>query len=246
MKAATLALEETGAARPTADLIGLYRNFGGPNVLDNIFLRIDAGSFVALLGKSGSGKSTMLRLLLGLDKPSGGEIHVTDRRAVVFQEPRLVPWMPVLRNVTLGLRTPNPETAALQALEEVGLTHRIKAWPLTLSGGEAQRVALARALVRRPELMLLDEPFAALDALTRIKMQGLVMDLWRAHHPSILFVTHDVEEAILLADRVLVLDRGRISLDVTLDLPRPRRLSDTRFDRYRRTFLSALGVDPDL
>lgn len=233
-------------ACPSAHLKNIEKTFGGASVLDNISLEIAGGSFVALLGKSGSGKSTLLRLLLGLDKPSGGELAVTDRRAVVFQEPRLIPWMSVLKNVTLGLRTSNREAAARQALEEVDLSHRVDAWPLTLSGGEAQRVALARSLVRRPELMLLDEPFAALDALTRLKMQGLVMELWRAHRPSVLFVTHDVEEAIVLADRVLVLDRGRISIDVDIDLPRPRRYSDARFEDYRRMFLSALGVEPDL
>ena len=198
---------------PVVQVSNLVRSFGkGPNVLDGLDLTIRAGEFVALLGRSGSGKSTLLRTLAGLDAAPAGTVTVPAERAVVFQEPRLIPWKTVWANVALGLRTADAQEQAVAALTEVGLGHRLEAWPLTLSGGEAQRAALARALVREPKLLLLDEPFAALDALTRLKTQKLVASLWRAHRPAVLLVTHDVDEALLLADRVLVLDQGRIAL----------------------------------
>jgi sulfonate transport system ATP-binding protein len=162
---------------------------------------------------------------------------------VVFQEPRLLPWKRVWRNVALGLNAAAPREKAEAALREVGLAHRLDAWPVTLSGGEAQRAALARALVRAPRLLLLDEPFAALDALTRIKMHGLVTELWRAHAPTTLIVTHDVDEAVLLADRALVLDRGRIAADIAIDLPRPRRHAHPQFAALRARLLGELGVE---
>ena len=197
---------------------------------------------MALLGRSGSGKSTLLRTLAGLDAAPEGVLTVPAAHAVVFQEPRLLPWKRVWQNVTLGLRQRDARSRAEAALAEVGLGHRLKAWPLTLSGGEAQRAALARALVRAPQLLLLDEPFAALDALTRLKMQGLVGELWKAHRPAVLLVTHDVDEALLLADRVLVLDQGRIGLDAEVNLPRPRRHSAPGFEALRARLLEALGV----
>lgn len=230
---------------PVVDIKGLVRSFGGPNILDRLDLRIGAGDFVALLGRSGSGKSTLLRTLAGLDPVTEGKVVVPTERAVVFQEPRLLPWKRVWRNVTLGLRAPDAKDKALAALAEVGLAHRVDAWPLTLSGGEAQRTALARALVRQPQLLLLDEPFAALDALTRLKMQGLVGDLWRAHRPAVLLVTHDVDEALLLADRAVVLDEGRIAADIAIDLERPRRHADPRFMALRQRLLCELGVDEE-
>jgi sulfonate transport system ATP-binding protein len=153
--------------------------------------------------------------------------------------------MKVWRNVVIGQVSAGSREAAVEALAEVGLADHADAWPGTLSGGEAQRVALARALVRQPQLLLLDEPFAALDALTRLKMQALVAELCARHRPGVLLVTHDVEEAVLLADRVLVLTRGRVSLDVTIDLPRPRRIGGPAFDAYRDRFMAELGVlDP--
>jgi sulfonate transport system ATP-binding protein len=161
----------------------------------------------------------------------------------VFQEPRLLPWKSVWRNVALGLGGADVRGRAEAALQEVGLSHRVDAWPLTLSGGEAQRTALARALVREPRLLLLDEPFASLDALTRMKMQGLVGSLWQAHRPAILLVTHDVDEALLLADRVLVLADGRIATDIPITLDRPRRHGDPGFIRLRSRLLADLGVD---
>ncbi len=221
---------------------GLTRRFGDDTVLDHLDLGIAPGEFVALLGRSGSGKSTLLRTLAGLDPVEQGDVAVPSRRAVVFQDPRLLPWKRVWRNVALGLDDPDPKARALAALSEVELAHRADAWPLTLSGGEAQRAGLARALVRAPELLLLDEPFAALDALTRLRMQVLVSRLWTAHKPAVLLVTHDVDEAVLLADRALVLEHGRITAGTRIDIPRPRRPSSPGFAGIRTTLLAALGV----
>ena len=219
------------------------RQFGGQRILDGLDLEIGAGQFVALLGRSGSGKTTLLRALAGLDRIDGGQLQVPEARAAVFQEPRLMPWKRAWRNVSLGLRGANPEARAQAAMAEVGLQHRLLAWPGTLSGGEAQRVALARALVREPKLLLLDEPFAALDALTRIRMQQLVLELWRKHEPAVLLVTHDVDEAVLLADRVLVLDQGRIVEDLHIAQPRPREIATRRLQEIRRHLLGLLGVE---
>jgi sulfonate transport system ATP-binding protein len=231
---------------PVVQVSTLVRSFGrGPNILDGLDLTIRAGEFVALLGRSGSGKSTLLRTLAGLDEAPAGTVTVPAERAVVFQEPRLVPWKKVWANVALGLRTLDARERAVAALSEVGLSHRLEAWPLTLSGGEAQRAALARALVREPKLLLLDEPFAALDALTRLKTQGLVASLWRAHRPAVLLVTHDVDEALLLADRVLVLDQGRIGFDLHVNLERPRRHAQPAFATLRSRLLRELGVEDE-
>jgi sulfonate transport system ATP-binding protein len=217
--------------------------FGDNVVLDGLSLQVRAGEFVAMLGRSGSGKSTFLRALGALDGDFGGEVRVPGRRAIVFQDPRLLPWQRVLTNVTVGL----PATAAVRdqakvALGEVSLADKTKVWPRTLSGGEAQRVALARALVREPELLLLDEPFGALDALTRIKMHALLLALCRRHKPAVLLVTHDVDEAILLADRVIVLTDGAISLDVEVSVPTPRVRDSPEFASLRRRLLGELGV----
>ena len=225
---------------------GARRVFDGRVVLAGADLDIAPGEFVALLGASGSGKSTLLRAVAGLDRGATGRFRVPDRRAIVFQENRLMPWSRVWRNVTLGLRGPDLRGRALRALTEVGLAARADAWPRTLSGGESQRVALARALVRTPELLLLDEPFGALDALTRIKAQALVAKLWTDHRPAVLLVTHDVEEALLLADRALVLRDGRIAEEFRVDVPRPRALDHPRLLTLRRALLSALGVNADL
>jgi sulfonate transport system ATP-binding protein len=224
---------------------GLTREFGTNSVLRNLDLQLRPGEFTALLGRSGSGKSTLLRTLAGLDAAPEGTVTVPAARAVVFQEPRLLPWKRVWQNVALGLRVKDARKRAEEALEEVGLGHRLKAWPLTLSGGEAQRAALARALVRSPKLLLLDEPFAALDALTRLRMQAMVAALWQAHQPAVLLVTHDVDEAVLLADRILLLDHGRIALDLTVELPRPRRHGAPGFNALRAKLLDALGVRED-
>jgi sulfonate transport system ATP-binding protein len=225
---------------------GLTQTFGENRILTELDLDIAPGEFIALLGRSGSGKTTLLRLLAGLDEPTAGELNVAQPRAVVFQDSRLLPWKRTWENVVLGLPQAGARERALAALAEVGLSHRGDAWPLTLSGGEAQRAALARALVREPALLLLDEPFASLDALTRMRMHVLVEGLWRRHRPAVLLVTHDVDEAILLADRILVLDGGQIALDVPVGLSRPRSPAYVGFYDLRRALLTALGVEtPD-
>jgi sulfonate transport system ATP-binding protein len=226
---------------------GLHRAFGPQLVLDDLELDIADGEFVAMLGRSGSGKSTLLRALAGLDDQVTGSVVVPRSRAVVFQNPRLLPWRRALATVTFALRDGGPDTPSRTArgraaLAEVGLSDKEHSWPLSLSGGEAQRVSLARALVREPDLLLLDEPFGALDALTRLKMYGLLHELWSRRHMAVLHVTHDVDEAILLADRVVVLSGGRVSLDRRVDLPFPRSRGDNGFDDLRRTLLAELGV----
>jgi sulfonate transport system ATP-binding protein len=199
------------------DLAAAEKSFGSRVIFDGIDLTVAPGEFVALLGASGSGKTTLLRVLLGLDKLDGGNGRVATPRSVVFQEPRLIPSQKVWRNVLLGVaRGSAGKERALAALDEVGLRDHADAWPATLSGGEAQRVALARALIREPRLLLLDEPFAALDALTRLKMQALVKQLCDRHEPGVLLVTHDVDEAVRLADRVLVLKEGALTLDIAV------------------------------
>jgi sulfonate transport system ATP-binding protein len=219
------------------------RTFNGRAVLDGINLTIPAGEFVALLGRSGTGKSTLLKAMAGLDSGYDGNLLVPDDRAVVFQEPRLLPWARVLPNVALGLRGADATARARAALVEVGLERHTRAWPVTLSGGEAQRVALARALVREPALLLLDEPFGALDALTRLRMHALLADLCRRHHPAVLLVTHDVDEAVALADRILILDGGRITVDRAVELPSPRGRDDPAATALRHELLTQLGVD---
>ncbi len=229
---------------PAVSLRGVTRAFGDRRVLRGLDLDIAAGEFVALLGASGSGKSTLLRVMAGLDREANGSVSVPDRRAVVYQEHRLLPWKRVAANVELGLPGPRDarRSAAIAALAEVGMADHASAWPLTLSGGEAQRVALARALVRRPDLLLLDEPFASIDALTRLRAQALVARLWSEHHPAVLLVTHDVEEALLLADRVAVLDDGRVAHDLVVPMSRPRDIDTPHFADLRRTLLAHLGV----
>ncbi len=240
LPAASPAGEPTARAA-TVEVSGLRRAFGARVVLDALDLTIQPGEFVALLGRSGSGKSTLLRVLAGLDAAATGEHVVRGAVGVAFQEPRLLPWKRVRANVALGLDRPDRVQAADLALAEVGLADRADAWPLTLSGGEAQRVALARALVRGPDLLLLDEPFSALDALTRLAAHELVLDLWERRRPAVLLVTHDVDEAISLADRVLVLAEGRVSHASQVSSPRPRRV-DNEFVALRTHLLAALGV----
>lgn len=221
---------------------GLSRSFGGRQVIDNLDLTIRPGEFVALLGASGCGKSTLLRILGDLDPEFSGDVTVPARRAIAFQAPRLMPWKRVWTNVLLGLPGRPDRARAQRALDEVGIGHRADQWPKVLSGGEAQRASLARALVREPDLLLLDEPFAALDALTRLKAQALVAELWQRHGCAVLLVTHDVEEAVLLADRVLVMKDGVIAHQQDIDLPRPRDVADPEFARLRGDLLNWLGV----
>jgi sulfonate transport system ATP-binding protein len=235
----------TVLSTPAVRVRGLSRSFGQDQVLSDLDLDIAPGEFVALIGRSGSGKSTLLRALAGLDREITGDLHVDGTVAIAFQEPRLVPWKRVSDNVGLGLRSSDPKARAADALAEVGLTDRAQAWPLTLSGGEAQRASLARALVRDPSLLLLDEPFSALDALTRMAMHRLVLTLWESHRPAVLLVTHDVDEALTLADRVLVLTDGQIGLGCEVTADRPRDRDDPDLTSLRTRLLAELGVDKE-
>ncbi|EOZ9250434.1 aliphatic sulfonates ABC transporter ATP-binding protein [Escherichia coli] len=204
-------------------------------VLNQLDLHIPAGQFVAVVGRSGGGKSTLLRLLAGLETPTAGDVlagttplaEIQDDTRMMFQDARLLPWKSVIDNVGLGLKG-QWRDAARQALAAVGLENRAGEWPAALSGGQKQRVALARALIHRPGLLLLDEPLGALDALTRLEMQDLIVSLWQEHGFTVLLVTHDVSEAVAMADRVLLIEEGKIGLDLTVDIPRPRRLGSVR------------------
>ncbi|MFE4819464.1 ABC transporter ATP-binding protein [Streptomyces sp. NPDC056704] len=220
----------------------VVRRFGDRVVLDQLDLTIADEELVVLLGPSGCGKSTLLRLFAGLDRPDGGRVEVPARRAIVFQADRLLPWQRVLRNVTLGLHGPDADQRALDVLAEVGLSGREKAWPKELSGGEAQRVSLARALVSEPELVLLDEPFASLDAITRLRMHDLVRALRSKHHAAMLLVTHDVDEAIALADRVVVMSNGRIGTSHLVELSAADREASVAREELRSALLKDLGL----
>ncbi len=221
---------------------GVSQSFSGRTILSNLDLTIGQGEFVALVGASGSGKTTLMRLLSGLQVPDAGEILVPQKCTTVFQEPRLVQSSRVWENVVIGMqKSSSTKDLALKALEEVGLVDQAHAWPAILSGGEAQRVAIARALVRRPQLLLLDEPLGALDALTRLTMQSLLSTLCTKYQPATLLVTHDVDEALLLADRVLVLKNGTIASEVIVASPRPRSGSK-ELEIQRLMILSLLGV----
>jgi sulfonate transport system ATP-binding protein len=226
-------VSSTGVA---VTLRGVTKAFGAHRVLHGIDLDIAPGEFVAIVGRSGCGKSTLLRLIAGLDTPTAGSIAI-DRQAagwrdhvrLMFQEPRLLPWQRVVANVEVGLthaRDRRPQAEA--TLVQVGLAGREHDWPSVLSGGQKQRVALARALVSHPRLLALDEPLGALDALTRIEMQDLIETVWQDKGFTAIVVTHDVSEAVALADRILVLEDGMVAMDVPVALPRPRRRGDLR------------------
>jgi sulfonate transport system ATP-binding protein len=213
---------------------GLRKSFGTNEVLRGIDLHIPAGQSVAIVGKSGCGKSTLLRLIAGLEQPSAGSIEFGDHEGntrdhvrVMFQEPRLLPWARVLSNVEVGLgrdrHSSDAKIRADEALKEVGLDDKRGQWPSVLSGGQKQRVALARALVSHPRVLAFDEPLGALDALTRISMQRLLERVWRDQGFTAILVTHDVSEAVALADRVLVIEEGRVAHDISVDLARPRQ-----------------------
>jgi sulfonate transport system ATP-binding protein len=210
--------------------------FGGRTVLENFDIEISAGEFVAIVGRSGCGKSTLLRSVVGLETPQTGTIivgNVVEHNGkpdvrVMFQDSRLLPWRRILPNVMLGL-DPALIPQARKVLAQVGLAERANDWPATLSGGQRQRVALARALVHDPNLLLLDEPLGSLDALTRIEMQQLIEDVWRSRGFTAMLVTHDVAEAISLADRVILIEEGRVALDEVVNIPRPRTRGSARF-----------------
>jgi len=226
---------------------GLSRRYGDRTVLRDVDLDLVPGEFVAVLGASGSGKSTLLRALAGLDHEvdGAGLVRTPDEVSVIFQDSRLLPWARIGDNVTLGLDRGDTARLAAAALAEVGLGGRERAWPNQLSGGEQQRVALARSLVREPALLLADEPFGALDALTRLRMHALLRDLHARHRPAVLLVTHDVDEAVALADRVLVLQDGRVVADRRVDLPTPRGRHDASAAALARDLLAELGVLDD-
>lgn len=230
----------------------LQKSYNGTPVLNNLCLNIRKGEFVAIVGKSGCGKSTLLRLLSGLEKPTDGEIMMDQKSltsinrnsCMMFQDGRLLPWKRVLENVELGLKGSHREEA-LTVLKNVGLEDRINEWPAKLSGGQKQRVALARALIHKPSLLLLDEPLGALDAFTRLEMQSLIENIWRKHGFTALLVTHDVEEAVALADRVILLQDGVIAQDVTIPLPRPRQRDHAIFTSTVKKILKQIIDYPE-
>jgi sulfonate transport system ATP-binding protein len=238
---------ELSAAAPAVRVRGLVRRFGTRSVLSGLDLDVAPGEFVALLGRSGSGKSTLLRALAGLDGDArgSGELELPQRRAVIFQDTRLLPWARALENAVLGLRGADARARGAAALAEVGLAGRERAWPVELSGGEQQRIALARSLVREPELLLADEPFGALDSLTRGRMHALLRELCARHRPAVLLVTHDVDEALALASRALVLAHGRIALDLPIAAPPARPHVHPHAPELRDTLLAALGGFPE-
>ncbi len=242
MKRQTRVNGATGRGPNALVLGGVWRAFGDRRVLDGLDLVVPHGQFVALLGHSGCGKSTLIRLLADLDREAQGEVFVPERVATVFQDARLVPWKRVSDNVSLGVAGSDVAARVREVLIDVEMADHARAWPITLSGGEAQRVALARALIRRPDLLLLDEPFGSLDALTTIKMHSLLAAMYAKYRPTVLFVTHDVEEALLCADRILVLEQGRFILDEAVLLNRPRRRTSVAFQAMRERVLAALGV----
>ncbi|WP_462380513.1 aliphatic sulfonates ABC transporter ATP-binding protein [Pseudomonas sp. Marseille-QA0892] len=230
---------------------GIRKGFGGREVLRGIDLDIPAGQFVAVVGRSGCGKSTFLRLLAGLDSPTDGALYASGRplgesRAqtrLMFQDARLLPWKRVIDNVGLGL-SGDWRGRAEEALAAVGLAERANEWPAALSGGQKQRVALARALIHRPQLLLLDEPLGALDALTRIEMQQLIERLWQQHRFTVLLVTHDVSEAVTVADRVILIEDGRIGLDLAVNLHRPRPRASAELARFEAQVLARVLEQP--
>lgn len=222
--------------------------FGQKQVLQGVELDVAPGEFIAIVGRSGCGKSTLLRLIAGLDKPSSGQIEVDGQALkgihsetrVLFQDARLLPWNRVLANVQVGVRD-GSRWRAEEVLSQVGLADRTNEWPGVLSGGQRQRVALARALAGQPRLLLLDEPLGALDALTRIEMQQLIERLWYQQKFTALLVTHDVSEAVQLADRVILIEEGQIALDVKITLPRPR-VRDSGFAYFEQLILDRILV----
>lgn len=222
----------------------LHKHYGEREVLRNTQIDIAPGQFVAIVGRSGCGKSTLLRLVAGLEEATGGglftdgrEVHgLHDDTRIMFQEARLLPWRRVLDNVTLGLPA-DKKHRGREVLAQVGLADRENEWPARLSGGQRQRVALARALVHQPRLLLLDEPLGALDALTRIEMHRLIENLWQQHRFTALLVTHDVQEAVALADRVILIEDGRIALDEVIALARPRSRGDAAFAAIEKRIL---------
>ena len=234
-------------------LRGIGKAYGGRPVLAGVNLDIAPGAFVAIVGRSGCGKSTLLRLLAQLEQPDTGTLQTADGRPladqrdalrIMFQDARLLPWKTVIDNIALGLTGPDARERAREALAQVGLADRAGDWPAVLSGGQRQRVALARALVHAPRLLLLDEPLGALDALTRIEMHRLIEGLWQRHGFTALLVTHDVAEAVALADRVLLIEDRQVTLDQPIALPRPRAHGSAAFARHEGAILRRVLQQP--
>jgi sulfonate transport system ATP-binding protein len=243
-------IADTARGEPLT-LDNLSKSFGKREVLRNTQLTVQAGQFIAIVGRSGCGKSTLLRLVAGLEIATAGQVTVDGQpltglsasTRIMFQEARLLPWKRVIDNVALGL-PPARRDDALKVLAQVGLADRANDWPARLSGGQRQRVALARALVHSPRLLLLDEPLGALDALTRVEMHRLIEDLWQANGFTALLVTHDVQEAVALADRVILIEDGRIVLDEVVNLPRPRSQGDGAFAALEKRILDRVLQKP--
>ncbi|WP_421955429.1 ATP-binding cassette domain-containing protein [Polaromonas sp.] len=255
-----LAKASTGSARTVTsgsargvrlEVRGLSKKYGQRQVLQHTELVIEPGEFVAIVGRSGCGKSTLLRLVAGLEDATQGSIRLDGRDVkglrddtrIMFQDSRLLPWRRVIDNVALGLPK-GCHAAAADVLAQVGLADRQPDWPARLSGGQRQRVSLARALVHNPRLLLLDEPLGALDALTRIEMHQLIEGLWQRSGFTALLVTHDVQEAVALADRVILIEDGRIALDERIDIARPRRHDDPRFGALENRILNRVLQQP--
>lgn len=226
----------------------IKRHFGATQVLNSLNLAIAAGEFIAIVGRSGCGKSTLLRITGGLDQPNSGELSLSRRRnevttRVMYQEARLLPWKTVIQNTGLGL-TGDWQEKAKRVLSQVGLADKADLWPAQLSGGQRQRISLARALIHHPHLLLLDEPLGALDALTRIEMQQLIEDLWLSQQFTAVLVTHDVSEAVALADRILLIENGVIGLDLKVDLPRPRARGSAQYAAIEQLVLARVLEQP--
>lgn len=246
----TIIKESTKAAKKNGIEIQLQqvvKSFGDKTVLKEISLTIEKGEFLVIVGKSGSGKSTLLRLTSGLDEQSSGEIlfdGVSQKQSkanvrMMYQDSRLLPWKKVFQNVGIGL-TGDWKPKVLQTLEHVGLTDYKDQWPASLSGGQQQRVALARALVNEPDLLLFDEPLSALDALTRMEMQNLVENIWLEKEFTAMLVTHDVQEAVKLGDRIILIEDGVIALDIRNNVARPRGFNDPELTRLEKIILQQI------
>jgi sulfonate transport system ATP-binding protein len=244
---------------PILKLSNIGKSFDHKEVLKKIDLQVNQGDFIAVVGKSGCGKSTLLRILAGLEQISLGSITVNGQELngrnkmakIMFQDGRLLPWKKVYDNVGLGLKLESQKQQIPIILEQVGLSDRSQAWPSELSGGQQQRVALARALIHEPQLLLLDEPLGALDALTRIEMHELIENLWRERQLTAILVTHDVEEAVALANRVILIEDGEIVLDLPNRLPYPRQRDNPIFSKLVSQILNKILGDrrksaPDL
>ncbi len=242
-----LALDRVGKTYPN-----------GVNALERFSADIRLGEIAAIIGGSGCGKSTLLRAVAGLDPATTGSVTLDDIRisaphekiGIIFQEPRLLPWLSVADNIGFGLShlpAGVRREKVARALTRVGLADKASAWPRELSGGQAQRVAIARALVPQPEVLLLDEPFSALDAFTRRDLQDHLLDLWADTRPTLILVTHDVDEAVVLADRVLVMRPrpGRLFEEIKINLARPRDRNSPHFDNFKRSVLTALDRSLD-